>query len=71
MVEVIKHNQNSLLFSKVLFALFIRDLYKEIKKKKNQYPGHERAIFCTIDVRVWRSCLLRERKKKGFNPEKN
>lgn len=34
MVEVIKHNQNSLLFSKVLFALFIRDLYKEIKKKK-------------------------------------
>lgn len=51
-----------------LFAIFTKRLKK---KKKNQYPGHEHAIFYTIDVRVWRSCLLREgRKKNGFNPEK-
>lgn len=77
MVEVIKYSQSELSFILegsfcfYLFAIFTKRLKKEKeKKRKNQYPGHERAIFYTIDVRVWRSYLSRERKEKKDSIQK-
>lgn len=76
MVEVIKYSQSELSFILegsfcfYLFAIFTKRLKKKREKEKNQYPGHERAIFYTIDVRVWRSCLLRERKEKKDSIQK-
>lgn len=78
MVEVIKYSQSELSFILegsfcfYLFAIFTKRLKKEKeKKRKNQYPGHERAIFYTIRC----SCMAflpfkRKKGKKGFDPEK-